>query len=300
MPTAHRFTPDEHSIRFNFFQFIVVTVAQLAVVLLAFHFLLPNLFVAELQNPTLLVGTAFVLGLPLSLFEYLYHRYLLHQAILPFMGIMHASHKEHHDLTNVKAPVVARNPDTLVPVNNRYAVESPEQEEAMMFPGYALSIFYSIFLILLALPLKLLFPQIPAILGTIGAVTCMYVGYEVWHAIQHFPYTRFWKPLLYDRPYSALIRRIYSFHLGHHFRPKSNLAVVGFWGWAVWDYMFGTHKRPLNLPLPGESVTWKDGELPKPRGLVKLLDTWQTPMFQWSRRVDTWVMNFFRRTKTPQ
>ena len=35
-------------------------------------------------------------------------------------------------------------------------------------------------------------------------------------------------------------RHIYGFHLMHHWRPVSNLAVVGFWGFAIWDHIFHT------------------------------------------------------------
>lgn len=233
-------------------------------------------------------------GLPLSLFEYMYHRYLLHSAILPFLSIMHRSHQDHHGLTYVKAPVKPGSED-MVPVSSEYPVEEEHQEEAMMFPWYALSIFQVIFLILLALPFKLIFPGAPVISGLMLSVTIFYSAYELWHATLHLPFEKYWKPLLESRIVGPMVRYIYSFHLMHHWRPRANLAVVGLWGVALWDHVFRTHARPRHMPLQDGFVNFEDSLLKKPLWPVSLIDAWQPAMYRWSRSVERWTMNLFKR-----
>ena len=189
------------------------------------------------------MALAFVFGLPLSLFEYLYHRYMLHSAILPYMRSMHEAHTLHHSLTSVKAAVRGDAPEEFVPVRSDYPVEHEHQTEAMEFPPYSLSIFLAVFMVLLGIPTKLLFPT-TTILAIICSVTLYYSSYELWHAVLHLPFEQFWKPAMEKRGLGRIVKRTYAFHLMHHWRPTANLTIVGFWGVAVWDYALRTHRRP--------------------------------------------------------
>ena len=238
------------------------------------------------------------MGLPLSLFEYFYHRYLLHSAVLPFMAAMHRAHSTHHGLTYVKAPVNPKEPARLVEVKSEFPVLEEHQKESMMFPFYSLPIFVAAFLILFALPLKLLFKGEPIILSLMFSVTAYYVAYEVWHAILHLPFERFWQPMLEGRFTKRLFKRLYSFHLMHHWRPTSNLAIVGFWGVAVWDYAFKTHRRPERLPLNGAEVNYHDASLARPLWPIALLDRWQAGSYKASRRFERFMFRVFLRRKT--
>lgn len=279
---------DEHHAhpRFPWLVFLLFTLLQTAVPIALFWVSAPGAFAAEVGRPLALVAAVFWLGLPLSLFEYLYHRYLLHSAVLPFLGIMHKKHSLHHNLTSVKAPVSPKEPEKLVPVRNAYPIEEEEQEEAMMFPHYALSIFQALFTVLLALPLKALLPGQPVVLGTILAVTLAYALYEIWHQVLHLPFDRYWGPLMRSRRLGRLASYVYSFHLVHHWRPQANLAVVGFWGLALWDHLFRTHHRPPRMPLRGAEVAYRDAELPAPRWPISLLDRWQGRLYERSRRLE--------------
>ncbi len=274
--------------------FLLSTLSQLGLVLGLFAWIAFPTLVAEASNLPKLTLWVLALGVPLSLFEYLYHRYLLHSAVLPFLGIMHHCHAEHHGLTSVKAPVRSKEPDRMVPVASDYPVEHEHQEASMMFPYFAASIFYAIFVGMAALPAKLLLPDQPLILATILAVTLYYAGYELWHAILHLPYERFWGPWVQNRRFGSVIQHIYSFHLVHHCRPTSNLAVVGLWGFALWDHLFATHKRPLHLPLDGASINYHDISLPKPRWPISFLDRLQGPCYRTSRAVERWLSKAFR------
>src|SRR5438270_9697262 len=107
---------DSHEIRVPFSRFFLAIGAQLAAFLVLFAIVAPKAFSAEVHQPWKILLWTFLFGVPLSLFEYLYHRYLLHSAVLPFMSSMHRAHGTHHGLTTVKAPVTPHEPSKLVPV----------------------------------------------------------------------------------------------------------------------------------------------------------------------------------------
>jgi hemolysin III len=283
--------------RVPFGRFFLAVGVQFAAMIALISLVLPGAFRQEISQPWMIVLWTFLLGIPLSLFEYLYHRYLLHSAVLPFLGAMHRAHSTHHGLTAVKAPVTPKEPEKLVPVTSEFPVEEEHQEESMMFPLWSIPIFYGVFLILLALPLKLIFPSAPILVSLILNVTLYYIGYEVWHAILHLPFERFWKPMLEGRM-GRLFKRMYSFHLMHHWRPTSNLAVVGFWGIALWDHVFRTHRRPERLPLDGAEVSFDDARLKRPLWPIAMLDRWQAGLYKWSRRVEAFLAKVFLRRRT--
>lgn len=276
-------------------RFFLTTSAQLVLAVAILAYVFPIRFHFETQNLWLVLLWTVLFGVPLSLFEYLYHRYLLHSAVLPFMASMFRAHVKHHSLTDVRAPVKSTNPDMLVPVVNIYSIEKAEQEESMMFPAYSVSIFYAIFLILLGVPAVLLFPASPVFLSLLIAVTLYYSGYELWHAFLHLPYERFWQPLIDGRRTRKIARTVYSFHLMHHWRPTCNLAVVGLWGFAVWDHAFRTHRRPGRLPLVGAEVSYEDGKLYKPLWPISLLDKWKGSFYSRSRRLERFLGRVFLR-----
>ena len=290
---------DEHnSARIPVVQFFVLTGLQVVLFFGLFLWASPSTFHAEMKQPGQVVLWTLLFGLPLSLFEYLYHRYLLHSAVLPFLKSMHRAHSQHHGLTSVKAPVKINEPALLVPVANEYSVEHEHQEESMMFPAYAISIFMAMFLVVLALPVKLMFASQPIITALMIAVTLYYSAYEIWHAIMHLPYDKVWKPLMEHPRIGRTVRHVYGFHLMHHWRPTANLAVVGLWGVAAWDHVFRTHHRPARPPLAGSQVSYNDAKMRKPLWPVATLDRWQAGLYRWSRKVeDACARVFLRRTR---
>jgi len=279
----------------NLLPFFFWTGLQVAFAFGLFRLIAPNVFAREASQPGAILLWTFLLGLPLSLFEYLYHRYLLHSAVLPFLGSMHRAHHHHHRLTIVKAPVLEKEPAALVKVQSEYPVEHEHQAESMMFPLYSISIFFAIFLVLLALPLKLLFPGAPVIFAVLCTVTLAYAGYELWHLVMHLPEERVWGPLMRNRRVGKVVRHVYSFHLMHHWRPACNLAVVGFWGFAIWDHLFRTHRRPKTLPLDGVEVSYMDLGLRKPLWPIRLTDRWAATFNRASRRLEAFCARVFLR-----
>lgn len=276
-------------------KFVPAVLVQLCLAGAVAWWVAPERVAWELGRPWAVVAMTLALGVPLSLFEYLYHRYLLHSSVLPFMKAMHEAHSEHHGLTTVKAAVTPHEPERKAEVDSEYPVEHKHQEASQMFPLFSLAIFYALFFVLLSLPLLALAPGVPSVVPTIAAVTLFYVGYEVWHAVLHLPFDGFWRPLLEGERTKGPVGRIYSFHLMHHWRPVSNLAVVGLWGYAVWDHMFRTHHRPANLPLDGAEVDFHDAKLPVPRWPVSALDRLQPRLYKVSRRLEKALARVFLR-----
>jgi hemolysin III len=210
---------------------------------------------------------------------------------------MHKAHRHHHDLTNVTAPVTPKDPEKFVLVDSDYPVVEEHQEESMMFPMWSLMLFYAVFLLMLGLPFKAILPGQPVIISTLFTVTLCYTAYEVWHAILHLPFERFWKPLTDGKSFGPMVRRIYNFHVMHHWRPSSNLAVVGFWGIAVWDYMFRTHCRPIRLVIDGAEVNYYDARMAKPLWPIAAIDKFQGRLYKWSRSVENALARIFLRRK---
>ena len=292
MPHHHDHEHTLEEIRTPVLRFTLITLIEIAAAFGVFYWIAPDVFRAELGHFWAIIPWILIFGLPMSLFEYLYHRYLLHSSVLPFMGSQHEAHRTHHGLTNVKAAVTPAEPEKLAEVESRYPILEPEQEESMMFPWYALPIFYVIFIGLLG-PVKLLFPGSPIFLSLIIATTLYLVGYEMWHAMLHFPYNRFWKPLMQNRKIGRVTKYIYSFHLMHHWRPTTNLAVVGYWGIALWDHVFRTHKRPHMLPVHQGQVRYIDCQISQPRWPISAIDKWEKPLYKFSRGFEGFLARMF-------
>jgi len=284
-----------------FARIVVTTAIQFAAAVALLALVAPGVFASELASSWMILFWTFAMGVPLSLFEYFYHRYLLHSAVLPFLGAMHKAHGLHHRLTAVKAPVRQDEPARLVEVKSDFPVEHEHQEEAMMFPIYAVSVFNAIFFVLLALPLKWLFPSAPIFISVLSAVTLYYVWYEVSHAVLHLPFERYWLPMMRNRWWGGVFRRVYGFHLMHHWRPTANLAIVGLWGWAIWDYVFRTHRRPERMPLHKAEVTYADAVLHRPLWPVAMFDRWQGGWYRASRSIEKFLARWvLRRHRTSQ
>lgn len=285
--------PDTKGHRLPFTRFFVAIAIQLIAIVGLLALIVPGIFRHEIDRPWLLLGWTALFGLPLSLFEYLYHRYLLHSAVLPFMASMHRSHSIHHGLTYVKAPVNPHEPAKLVPVASEFSIEEDHQEESMMFPLWSLPIFVAVFMVLLGIPLKLMAPGQPILLALVFAITLYLIAYEVWHAVLHLPFERFWGPCLRSPRMGKVARHMYGFHLMHHWRPSSNLAIVGFWGIAIWDHAFLTHRRPERIPLDGAEVNYHDAKLRKPLWPIALFDRWQASLYRASRSLERFLARIF-------
>lgn len=209
-----------------------------------------------------------VVHLALSLFEYFFHRYMLHKEFWQWFGPLKRKHTEHHGITHVRELADTADDEGRAEVRNKYAITKPEQIKSSTFPAWSLVAFWGIFS-LVFWPLQIALPRLPILFSGYSAVVFSFMLYEVIHAIEHLDYDKHWKPFV-DR--YRLVRNLYGFHLMHHSRDKVNQGIGGFCGLPIWDWIFGTYFVPAELPLPGARVTPKSQDPPPPRRLLRWLD----------------------------
>lgn len=216
-----------------------------------------------------------LMSLMMSLVEYLFHRYTLHHPMFRFLTTFMHKHGRHHGLTHVVGLKKTINEAGLVEVRFKYSIEEPEQIKSSTFPAYTLVTFWLVFSVLFV-PLQLLLSTQPILVTGYGAVLVSFVLYEVIHAIEHLDYKKHWQKWVEAKDEQGQwrygwIREFYGFHLMHHRYPQVNMAIGGFWGFAVWDRIFHTRYVPDNLPLPGALVQLTE-TLPVPRWPISWLD----------------------------
>jgi hemolysin III len=213
--------------------------------------------------------------------EYFFHRYLLHQPSLPWLSYFYRQHTKHHALTRIARRRLPGGRE--IPyVENLFPITRPEQREASFFPWYSLPVFALLmtpFLILL----QWLVPSLPWLLSGYAALALSLSLYEVFHAIEHWPFER-WAPLVESRRWGWLWRRAYSFHLRHHAVIDCNEAISGFFALPVADWVFGTCVIPRTLYADGEE--WQPGKFlsPRPRWIIRTCDGVAKRLVKWRRR----------------
>ncbi len=201
--------------------------------------------------------------------EWVFHRYVLHKPVVPLLSRFYKQHTLHHNLTRIgKRRTTAGHS---VPfVENIFPITEAHQGEASFFPWYTLAIFGLIVTPLLILGQWLL-PAFPWFFGGYSALASSLIIYEVFHAIEHWPFEK-WEPLIEHPRYGMIWRKVYSFHLRHHAVIDCNEAISGFLTLPVADWVFGTFILPETLYADGDE--WQPGHFhsPRPRAVVRWLD----------------------------
>ncbi|MEO5959809.1 MAG: hemolysin III family protein [Opitutaceae bacterium] len=201
--------------------------------------------------------------------EFVFHRYVLHKPVVPFLSRFYRQHTLHHSLTRIGRRFTPGGRE--VPfVENIYPVTTPEQGEASFFPWYTLAVFGIVVTPLLAL-LHWLAPSFPWFFAGYGALAFAISLYEIFHAIEHWSFER-WAPLIEHRHFGWFWRKVYSFHLRHHAVIDCNEAISGFFTLPVFDWVFGTYILPKSLYIDGSA--WEPSEFtsPRPRALIRWCD----------------------------
>ena len=210
-----------------------------------------------------------VIHLLTCLIEYIFHRYVLHKPVVPFLSRFYRQHTLHHSLTRIGKRYTSAG--RAVPfVENVYPVTEPEQGEASFFPWYTLAIFAGILTPLLAL-LHWLVPSLPWFFAGFSALAFALALYEVFHAIEHWPFER-WAPLIEHRHFGWFWRKVYSFHLRHHAVIDCNEAISGFFTLPVFDWVFGTFLLPKSLYVDGSEWNVAEFTSPRPVALIRWCD----------------------------
>ena len=201
--------------------------------------------------------------------EYMFHRYVLHKPVVPFLSQFYRQHTLHHSLTRIGRRSTPGGRE--VPfVENIYPVTEPEQGEASFFPWYTLAVFAVILTPLLAV-LQWLAPSFPWFFGGYATLAFAIGLYEIFHAIEHWAFER-WAPLIESPRLGWFWRGVYSFHLRHHAVIDCNEAISGFFTLPVFDWVFGTFILPKSLYVDG--AEWQPSEFtsPRPRAIIRWCD----------------------------
>lgn len=192
--------------------------------------------------------------------EYVFHRYVLHAPLVPFLSYFWKQHTIHHGLTRViRKKDIAGNSF----VENKYPIVDVSQYRASFFPWYSFLVFGLIFTPFLAL-IQWQMPDSPIFLGGFLALAWSISLYEIIHALEHFPLNS-WNPLLNHRRFGGFWRLVYAFHLRHHADIQCNEAISGFFGLPIADWFFGTWVNHSLLYPDGGVVSVLEFQSPKPR-----------------------------------
>jgi hemolysin III len=259
--------------RFSVRRFLLRVALQHAALVLSIRLLFPEFWARQMSAGVgAFVTTFLVVLLCNSFFEWFFHRYVLHATIHPWLVRFARSHRHHHSLTAI---LLRENPTkTGRIVINRYPITEPIQFEASAFPGYALLVFWIIFAVPLTVAQALL-PDAPVIVAGLSAVTWSLVSYEVFHAVEHYPY-EWWKSAVEHPRLGWFWRRVYGFHHFHHANVSANEAISGFFGLPIPDWVFRTYHQPEDLLLEGRLATAKEFKVRPghPWTFVARLDSW--------------------------
>ncbi|HET7535967.1 MAG TPA: hemolysin III family protein [Candidatus Didemnitutus sp.] len=192
--------------------------------------------------------------------EYFFHRYVLHKPVIPFLSRFYKQHTLHHTLTRITRRQTPGGRE--IPyVENIFPITEPEQKEASFFPWYTLAVFGVLVTPLFAL-LHWLLPAFPWFLAGYAALATSLIFYEVFHAIEHWPFET-WARLIENPRWGRFWRKVYSFHLRHHAVIDCNEAISGFFTLPVADFVFGTWVFPKTLYTDGGE--WEASEFASPR-----------------------------------
>ncbi len=243
--------------KFSLPRFAFTVAASLAALAVLLKLLAPpGVWRAQVLASPVRFAAAFLAVTLLNCFiEYFFHRYVLHRPLVSFLSHFYRQHTQHHSLTRIGR---RRTPGGReVPfVENIFPIMTAEQNEASFFPWYTLAVFAAIVTPLLAL-CQWLSPSFPWFFAGYAALAGSLGLYEVFHAIEHWPFEK-WAPLIEHPRFGPFWRKVYSFHLRHHAVIDCNEAISGFFTLPVSDWVFGTFVLPKTLYTDGGD--WQQAE----------------------------------------
>lgn len=206
-------------------------------------------------------------------FEFFFHRYILHAKFFRWSKKFYEDHTYHHRVTNIfpKKPA-GETSRSVVEVVNHYPITQPKQYKSSFFPYWGLAGFAVFFNVVEFIPLQLLMPNQPILIGGFLAIALSYVLYELLHALEHMRYSTFWKKWIEHPQIGYFAKKFYGFHLFHHGNILCNMGISGVLGWPLFDWLFGTYKQPERLLLDGTLAREEDFSAPTPCWLIRVLD----------------------------
>ncbi|MBS0662214.1 MAG: hypothetical protein JSR48_03050 [Verrucomicrobia bacterium] len=258
--------------KFSLPLFALTVLATLAALLVLMRLVAPEVWAAQVRAPVWAGVTAFLaISLVNCYIEFVFHRYVLHLPAFPILRRFYRQHTLHHALTRIGRKQ-GRDGRGILSIENKFPIIEPEQGEASFFPWYTLAVFAGVLTPLLAL-LQWLLPRFPWFLGGFAALAVSLVLYELFHAINHWPFEK-WEPLIQHRFWGRFWTPAYAFHLRHHAVIDCNESISGFFGLPLADWTFGTCVMPRTVYADGEEWTPDKFLAPRPRWIVRQLDAW--------------------------
>jgi hemolysin III len=259
--------------KFSLWLFLLVNTLSFIGLCAAVAFLAPAVWSAQFAAGWwAILGVFLVVHLGAAVVEFFFHRYVLHAPLVPFLAYFYKQHTLHHALTRIGYQK-GRQASEAIPrlVENRYPIEEEKQYEASYFPWYSLLVFTGVATVFL-IPLQILFPAAPIMLGGFIAVLWSLILYETIHAIEHLPQAT-WDHLVTRPRTGRFWRKAYAFHLRHHADIRCNEAISGFFALPLVDFVFGTYVDPETLYRHGQSAPPEEFVSPSPRfGFLRWLD----------------------------
>ncbi len=259
--------------KFSIWLFLLVNILSFVGLCAVLAWVAPTIWQAQLAASWLSVLAVFLgVHIASAFVEFFFHRYVLHAPLVPFLAYFYKQHTLHHALTRVGYQKGRADPAAAPGVvENRYPIVEEKQFEASYFPWYSLVVFTLVGCVILV-PLQLLFPAVPFLLGGFIAVAWALVLYETIHAIEHWPQAT-WDRLVAQPRTGRFWRKAYAFHLRHHADIRCNEAISGLFGLPVPDWIFGTYVDPETLYKHGQSAAPEEFVSPAPRfGFLRWLD----------------------------
>ncbi len=277
MDHSHEHGEDKHE-HFSLLSFVTTIIVSFVLSLIMVRIIAPDVWRVQIEASWLSIALVF-LGFHLfnAFGEYFFHRYVLHSPLVPGLYTFYKSHTRHHGLTHVVLRKVQGTDTKEGIVENVYPILEEKQHEASFFPWYS----YIVFTIIgcsLYIPLQLLLPQSPIILGAFLSVAWSLSLYEILHAIQHWSLEK-WRPLLQSKRFGVMWKKVYGFHLRHHADILSNESISGFFGIPIADFVFGTWVNPATLYPHGERGHAEAFVPPPPRFIG-----WLDRIAEWRRK----------------
>jgi hemolysin III len=263
--------------KFSVSLFVITILSTLAGLYGIIALVAPGVWKAQLAASWgALLVTFLAVHLAAAFVEFVFHRYVLHAPLVPFLGYFYKQHTLHHALTRVgfqkskdgrgQVPCLVENLAV-----NRYPIMEEPQHEASYFPWYSLTVFAFLASFILA-PIQWLAPAAPVFLGGLMAIAWSLSLYELIHAVEHWPQAT-WDRLIGSPTWGRFWRKAYAFHLRHHADIRCNEAISGFFGLPLVDFLVGTYVDPETLYTNGRPVAAKEFVSPRPRlAVVRWLD----------------------------
>ena len=268
---------DHHEEKFSPGIFLLTILTTLVGLFGALALLAPDLWKTQLSGSWSAFALAFlVVHIAAGIFEFFFHRYILHSPLIPFLSYFYKQHTLHHALTRIGYHKTKRGTEEIPGlveniVHNTFPIEEKKQHEASYFPWYSLLVFALIVTPFLALAQWLL-PTAPVFLAGYLAVAWSLSLYELIHAVEHWPQDT-WDRLVEHPKYGRIWRKAYAFHLRHHADIRCNEAISGVFGLPLCDFAFGTYIDPETLYPHGHPVDPKEFVSPQPRfAFIRWLD----------------------------